>query len=54
MAVVRMWLAGQEFDNLQFLQGQGALDSSIDGKVPPLKPVQLHLRKIAQPTVCDV
>lgn len=30
MAVARMWLAGQEFDNVQFLSGDG---TSVDGKV---------------------
>ena len=33
MAVVRMWLADQEFTNLQFLSGRGVLEGSIDGKV---------------------
>jgi len=30
MAVARMWLAGHEFDNVQFLSGVG---TSVDGKV---------------------
>ena len=33
MAVVRMWLAGQEFTNLQFLSGRGVLEGSVDCKV---------------------
>jgi magnesium-transporting ATPase (P-type) len=41
MVVVRMWLAGQEFDNLQYLTSSG-ISSSIDGRDPLDLDPRLH------------
>lgn len=42
MVVVRMWLAGQEFDNLQYLTNKGITSSSIDGRDPLSLDPRLH------------
>lgn len=42
MVVVRMWLAGQEFDNLQYLTNSGISSSSIDGRDPLSLDPRLH------------
>lgn len=42
MAVVRMWLAGQDFHNMQYLTSSG-IASSIDGRHPLSLDPRLHM-----------
>jgi magnesium-transporting ATPase (P-type) len=56
MVVVRMWLAGQEFDNLQYLTSSG-ITSSIDGRDPLSLDPRLHsllLNSLALNTTASV